>query len=299
MSEQNKKYLVELSKKITKDYLAGASTDWTKRSLAKETGRKLFNRSQGVKRAFNKPVPNYKQQYGGGSTDTNPIGEDNAAASSSWGGWWGGFPGSGTAMKGLKAGTDEPSKFPQRNKYNSKEFAIRHPLIKLSGETTSVIFSPTLQQTAHKLAISDLTTKGEPTKTVKQVKEAQQQLYEGRVLRFVGRVLRNAVIGKKSKTTIFGNPRRNIKGRAKVSAATKPEKPRPWGEPAPVKSGPTGVKLPLKPKTAKPTSFSNWHPAAARIAGHEVDTNAFSPRARAQIAQALGKAAVTNNKKTK
>src|SRR5580658_4491050 len=73
---------------------------------------------------------------------------------SNWGGWQGGFPGSGSPLKGMKGGgKDDVGKI--QKKQDVQKPAKPPPEdtkddIKLSGKKTKVIVSPTLQQSANK-----------------------------------------------------------------------------------------------------------------------------------------------------
>lgn len=110
------------------------------------------------------------------------IASDNP---SNWGGWQGGFPGSGTPLKGLKGGAKDDTG-PQRT---SAAFRAGRGTFKLSGKKTMVIFAPTLKQSENKLDVKNPTIS--PTdmpakkgRTERQVQEQQVALSNQVVQRY-------------------------------------------------------------------------------------------------------------------
>jgi hypothetical protein len=104
---------------------------------------------------------------------------------SNWGGWQGGFPGSGSPLKGMKGGGDvgknQKYRDVQRKPKRTNASWQVGGSFKLSGKKTKVIQSPILKQSENKIDSKNPTvapTDMPPKKgqTVKQVKEAFAEL---------------------------------------------------------------------------------------------------------------------------
>jgi hypothetical protein len=95
------------------------------------------------------------------------IASDNP---SNYGGWQGGFPGSGSALTGIRKGSkDDTGKTPSR----SATFQHRQGQFKLSGTKTKIILEPTMKQSQNDLDVKNptLAKPDQPQKPVRQVKE--------------------------------------------------------------------------------------------------------------------------------
>jgi hypothetical protein len=112
----------------------------------------------------------------------NLVHEIVSDGASNWGGWQGGFPGSGSPLKGLNSGggkhdTGKIQKYQDVKRKNASWQQGQGPF-KLSAKRTKVIVSPTLKQSENKIdtkdatvAPTDMPPKFGKGQTVKQVKE--------------------------------------------------------------------------------------------------------------------------------
>jgi hypothetical protein len=138
---------------------------------------------------------------------------------SNWGGWQGGFPGSGSPLKGMSGGKNGTGKIPPKKKsilggtVNNLDKDGKGN-IKLSRQKTQVILEPTIKQSENEINIknSQLQTPDDPKspgKPVRQVKEAElseKDVLAGLVAEGVSHLLKRAFGKSKSvrapKTTV-------------------------------------------------------------------------------------------------
>ena len=113
------------------------------------------------------------------------VNETVSDAASNFGGWQGGFPGTGDPLKGLKSGggKDDVGKSPKRRgaTVNSLKGGNVKGDIKLSRARTKVIMEPTLKQSENPLGTNNPIVApgdmpGKKGRTVKQVKESLAEL---------------------------------------------------------------------------------------------------------------------------